>query len=130
SRVSQFEVMGHGRSSKSYLTLREASGTAFGATYEVSRKPLFVEARRGRDRQGAELGAGRGTIRAPMPGTVVSVLVSEGDAVEAHQPLAILEAMKMEHVMEAPHPGVVRSINARQGDMVLGDATLMEVDNQ
>ncbi len=45
-----------------------------------------------------------------MPGTVIKVLVEQGQAVAAQQPLVVLEAMKMEHVVAAPHDGVVRKL--------------------
>ncbi len=61
---------------------------------------------------------GNRRITAPMPGTVVKVAVVEGQHVTAHEPLLILEAMKMEHVIEAPHEGVVREIRFREGDLV------------
>ena len=55
---------------------------------------------------------------APMPGTVLKILVSQGDVVAKGAPLLILEAMKMEHQVVAPRDGVVASINCREGEMV------------
>ncbi len=52
-----------------------------------------------------------GSLTAPMPGTVVRVLVAEGDRVEAGRPLVVLEAMKMEHTVAAPHEGIVTAVN-------------------
>ncbi len=57
------------------------------------------------------------TISSPMPGSVVSVLVASGDRVEADQPLLIVEAMKMEHVLTAPSAGIAR-LDAAIGDHV------------
>jgi acetyl/propionyl-CoA carboxylase alpha subunit len=57
------------------------------------------------------------TISSPMPGSVISVLVASGDQVEADQPLLIVEAMKMEHVLKAPSAGIVR-LDAAIGDHV------------
>jgi len=57
------------------------------------------------------------TISSPMPGSVVQVLVASGDRVEADQPLLIVEAMKMEHVLTAPGAGIAR-IDAAIGDHV------------
>jgi 3-methylcrotonyl-CoA carboxylase alpha subunit len=71
------------------------------------------------------LGAGP---TAPMPGTVVKVTVSEGQAVDAHQTLLILEAMKMEHVVEAPHAGVVRAILYKVGDLVPAGMPVIELE--
>jgi len=57
------------------------------------------------------------TISSPMPGSVVAVLVASGDLVEADQPLLIVEAMKMEHVLKAPSAGIAR-LDAAIGDHV------------
>ncbi|MEN0130811.1 MAG: biotin carboxylase N-terminal domain-containing protein [Brevundimonas sp.] len=56
-------------------------------------------------------------VRAPMPGTVVAVDVTSGDAVVAGQPLLTIEAMKMEHRLLAPHDGVV-TVTVRTADQV------------
>jgi 3-methylcrotonyl-CoA carboxylase alpha subunit len=63
-----------------------------------------------------------------MPGTVVKVLVSHGQHVEAHQALVVLEAMKMEHVVSAPYAGVVRRVACQAGEMVAKGVVLAEVD--
>jgi acetyl-CoA carboxylase carboxyltransferase component len=57
-------------------------------------------------------------VRAPLQGTVVSLEVAEGGAVHAGQPLAVLEAMKLEHLVEAPEAGIVRGFAAAVGDLV------------
>jgi 3-methylcrotonyl-CoA carboxylase alpha subunit len=71
---------------------------------------------------------GRASLEAPMPGTVVKVLAEEGQAVAAHQPLIVLEAMKMEHVVAAPYTGVVRRLLCAPGVLVAKGATLVELD--
>jgi acetyl/propionyl-CoA carboxylase alpha subunit/acetyl-CoA carboxylase carboxyltransferase component len=58
-------------------------------------------------------------IRAPLQGTVVSVAVAVGDTVSAGSPLLVLEAMKMEHVLEADRSGVVRGVTAALGETVV-----------
>ncbi len=64
-------------------------------------------------------------VQATAPGTVIAVEVAEGDDVAAGQPLAVLEAMKMEHVVAAPVPGIVRRIAAAIGETAAdGDALL------
>jgi len=68
--------------------------------------------RRDRIRPEAESG-GLGPIRSPMPGTVIDVLVAEGDSVSAGQPVAIVEAMKMEHTLIASTDGVVAIVHVR-----------------
>ncbi len=59
-----------------------------------------------------------GSLLAPMPGTVVRVAVSKGDAVSAGQPLLWLEAMKMQHQIAAPTDGVVDELPVREGQQV------------
>lgn len=53
-----------------------------------------------------------------MPGTLIKVLVEEGQAVVAHQPLVVLEAMKMEHVVTAPAAGTVTELSVETGQQV------------
>ena len=72
-----------------------------------------------RDRLGAGASsAGLGPIRSPMPGTVIDLLVAEGDTVSAGQAVAIVEAMKMEHTLIASTAGVVTIVHARQGQPI------------
>jgi 3-methylcrotonyl-CoA carboxylase alpha subunit len=73
---------------------------------------------------GAEASA---SLTAPMPGTVVKVLVEEGQEVEEGQLLLVLEAMKMEQPVSAPHTGVVQSLPFKEGSLVPGGAVLVEV---
>ncbi len=62
-------------------------------------------------------------VTAPMPGTVIRVLVGDGDAVKARQPLLVLEAMKMETPLVSPYEAVVRRVHVSEGDRVAaGDA--------
>ena len=67
------------------------------------------------------------SLTAPMPGTVVKVLVEEGQEVEEGQLLLVLEAMKMEQPVSAPHTGVVHSLPFDEGSLVPGGAVLAEV---
>ena len=79
--------------------------------------------------RGGSVGAGvDGRITAPMPGKVIDVRVDEGDAVESHQPLVVLEAMKMEQVVTAPYDGAVRSVDVRVGDQVTSGAILVTLE--
>jgi geranyl-CoA carboxylase alpha subunit len=68
-----------------------------------------------------------GTLRSPLSGTVVSVLVEDGATVEKGQLLVTVEAMKMEHRIEAPTAGVVRDVSAKAGAQVAGDEILLRV---
>jgi biotin carboxyl carrier protein len=72
--------------------------------------------------------AGGGSLEAPMPGVVTKVMVAAGATVKRGQPLLAIEAMKMEHVIRAPHDGTVRALAASLGDMVAGGVPLVELD--
>ncbi len=63
-------------------------------------------------------GPDRGAVVAPMHGTILKILVARGDAVETGDPVAVLEAMKMETFLAAPADGAVSSIDVDQGDVV------------
>jgi 3-methylcrotonyl-CoA carboxylase alpha subunit len=70
---------------------------------------------------------GSGAILAPMPGRIVAVDVSDGQAVSRGQKLLTLEAMKMEHTLTAPFHGVVAELNAIAGTQVQVDALLVRI---
>jgi acetyl/propionyl-CoA carboxylase alpha subunit len=57
-------------------------------------------------------------LKAPMPGLVVDVLVTAGQAFEKGQPMLVLEAMKMENVLKATQEGVVKAIEVQKGNAV------------
>jgi propionyl-CoA carboxylase alpha chain len=64
----------------------------------------------------------------PMPGLLVSLNVGEGDKVEAGQPLATIEAMKMENILRAEKSGVVKRVEAKPGDSLAVDAVILELE--
>lgn len=82
------------------------------------------------DRLGGRAGKHHGDtgMEAPMPGTVVKVLVQEGQQVAARQPLIVLEAMKMEHIIVAPYNGVVRRVFCTPGALVTKGAPLVDLE--
>ena len=57
-------------------------------------------------------------IKAPMPGLVLSVLVTEGDEVKKGDNLLVLEAMKMENMIKSPTDGIIKKIEMKQGNKV------------
>ena len=65
-----------------------------------------------------------GTVRSPMPGTVLAVHVAPGEQVSAGQAVAVVEAMKMEHTVTAPVAGTVTELTARAGQQVGMNAPL------
>jgi propionyl-CoA carboxylase alpha chain len=68
-----------------------------------------------------------GSLLAPMPGTVISVLVESGATVTAGQPVLVLEAMKMQHTVAAPYDGVVTAIDVPMGQQVAAGEVLAVV---
>jgi acetyl-CoA/propionyl-CoA carboxylase biotin carboxyl carrier protein len=67
---------------------------------------------------GAGGGAGAGQVTVPMQGTIVKVMVAHGDTIEIGQPVAVLEAMKMENNVNAEKAGTVAEIRVTAGDTV------------
>ncbi|RZJ15413.1 MAG: acetyl/propionyl/methylcrotonyl-CoA carboxylase subunit alpha [Acidovorax sp.] len=74
-----------------------------------------------------ESAAEGGRLTAPMPGKVVSFAVKAGDSVTKGQPLAVMEAMKMEHTIAAPADGVVQELLYAPGDQVTEGAELLKL---
>ena len=87
-----------------------------GNVYDITLEVLEGEA--------AAASAGGETVKSPMPGTILSVNVKQGDAVKAGQVLMILEAMKMENEIMAPCDGTVSSVAVAQGASVDTGAVL------
>ncbi len=65
-----------------------------------------------------------------MPGTILKVFVSVGQRFEAHAPLVVMESMKMEMTLSAPHPGKVKEVACRPGQLVAMGAVLMRFDEK
>ena len=64
----------------------------------------------------------------PMPGLVTAINVAAGDAVEAGQPLAVIEAMKIENILRAEKAGRVKKVEAKTGESLAVDAVIIEFD--
>lgn len=72
--------------------------------------------------------AGEGTpVEAPMPGTILKILVSNGQAVKAGDAVVVLEAMKMENEITAPQDGTVTAVCVNQGDSVDAGKVLVTI---
>jgi acetyl-CoA/propionyl-CoA carboxylase biotin carboxyl carrier protein len=80
--------------------------------------------------RGARAGSADGTVRSPMPGTILAVHVTTGDVVSAGQPVLVVEAMKMEHTVTAPLGGVVNELTAKAGQQVRMDEPLAVIGPQ
>ena len=63
-----------------------------------------------------------------MPGKILSVAVAAGEAVTRGTPLLVMEAMKMEHTIDAPHDGTVREVFYAVGDQVAEGVVLIDLE--
>lgn len=95
-----------------------------GTAFLLRRTGRLLAARAGQKSTGS---AG---LTAPMPGTVVKVAAKKGQQVRAREALVVLEAMKMEHVIEAPHSGIVREILFHEGEMVPAGAPVVRLEEE
>ncbi|WP_118134165.1 acetyl/propionyl/methylcrotonyl-CoA carboxylase subunit alpha [Oceanicella sp. SM1341] len=116
----QAEIDGHRRAVR---ILRHAGGVSVWsggrACYAALPDPLTAA---------AEAGAGGDSVLAPMPGLVKHVGVRAGATVEKGRPLAILEAMKMEHTLTAPRDGIIAEVLVAEGAQVADGALLMRLE--
>lgn len=123
-RLGQVALILEGRSYA--VSIEGGSGerqvTVAGHLYQVSLEDERERAAHAAERDRASAG---GDIKSVMPGVVVSVLVAEGDEVEAGQALIILEAMKMQNEIEAPSAGVVARLHVREGEAVSSGTKLV-----
>jgi biotin carboxyl carrier protein len=105
------------------LELAPAGDASFAARGGVG---ITVEARRAGARASATT-ASSGTVLSPMPGRIVKLLVAVGDEVAAGAGLVVMEAMKMENEIGAPHAGTVARVLVSAGETVDRDAALVEL---
>jgi biotin carboxyl carrier protein len=75
-----------------------------------------------RDAHGAE------SLAAPMPATVVRILVAPGQTVRRGETLVLLEAMKMEMPLRAPHEAIVKTVRCREGELVQPGVVLIDLE--
>ena len=62
-----------------------------------------------------------------MPGLLVSIMVKEGDNIEENQPLAIIEAMKMENIIKVEKKSQVKKVSCKEGDSLEVDQIIFRV---
>jgi acetyl-CoA/propionyl-CoA carboxylase, biotin carboxylase, biotin carboxyl carrier protein len=96
----------------------EVDGRRFEVRVLEPEEPWRELARRRRERVRARGSGGNDAIVSPMQGTVLSVAVADGDTVETGQVLCVVEAMKMENEVRAPHGGVVAQLSVAAGEPV------------
>ena len=92
--------------------------------FELAPAPTVDDAMRHASAAGGE---GASILIAPMPGRVIAVRAAEGEPVTAHQPVVIIEAMKMEHAVVAPLGGVLVQVHVAEGQQVQRGDLLAEV---
>jgi biotin carboxyl carrier protein len=77
---------------------------------------------------GSPAGLPGGEVKAPMPGTILNVLVQVGDTVEANQPLVLMESMKMEMTLSSPQAAVVKEVRCTTGQLVDMGSLLVQLE--
>ena len=88
----------------------------------------FPDPRRPPSQRSRESPFGAQEIRAPMPGKVIAVLVSEGERVDQGQALLVVEAMKMQNELRSPRDGAVSAVHVAAGDSVSSGDALVVVE--
>jgi len=89
---------------------------------------FFFELAHSRETRAHHEGHREKGLVAPMPGLVLRVLAREGEHVHTHQTLVVLEAMKMEHAIAAPHDGTVKKLHCKEGGRVSEGELLVELE--
>lgn len=73
--------------------------------------------------------AGSKSIKAPIPGVIIKILVNKGDQVESGKVVAVMEAMKMENDILSTGDGKIKSIDVKEGDSILEGGVIMELED-
>ena len=107
------------------VTVEEGSGAATPVVQAAAPTPKAAPAKKAAPKAAASAGAQGGVkVNAPMPGKILGIKASAGQAVKKGQVLLILEAMKMENEIVAPQDGTVASINVSVGEQVEAGAVI------
>lgn len=93
----------------------------------VRERPVFDTERRPSKTKAMDRPATAGSIKAPLPGLILEIMVNPGDEVKIGQQLLKMEAMKMENNIQSNRAGKVASIKVKPGDSVLEGDILMEI---
>ena len=113
-------------------------GARINAQSWTNHETVYVFADNGRDEitlvdimtHVGEENAAVGSLKSPMPGQVVAFKVAVGDTVKKGEPLAVIEAMKIEHTITAPTDGVVAELLFGAGDLVADGDELLRIDTE
>ena len=111
----------------------EVNGTPYLVTIErevkQTKTPTIVRKRLPNEvKKPKTTGASLKTIKAPLPGNIFKLNVKEGDSVKKGETLLIMEAMKMENNILAEFDGVVKTVKIKEGDVVLQNDVLIELN--
>lgn len=111
------EIMGGVHASKTVSALINADNTNNNKEKQISDKP----------QDSIPIDENAISVKAPMPGTILSFNVSVGDMVSEGQVVAILEAMKMENELVSPASGKVKSIHVEKGSSVIEGQIILQI---
>lgn len=89
---------------------------------------LHIVDRTARRSQAGQAAAERAELTAPMPGTILKIRVEPGSTFAAHQPVVVMESMKMEMALSLPHAGRIKEILCREGQLVEMGAVLVRLE--
>lgn len=114
----------------------EVNGTHYEVLYEdnieIKKTPQLVRSKvpppLTREKKIPKTLSGLKLIKAPLPGIIIKILVKVGDIVKPNDVLLTMEAMKMENNIECEKGGTIKSIKVREGDNVLQDDILIEIN--
>jgi acetyl-CoA/propionyl-CoA carboxylase biotin carboxyl carrier protein len=107
-----------GARSRERVVAVEVDGRAFDVRLHTTEPPWAPLGRRRRERTAHGHAGSSGAVASPMQGTVLKVLVEEGDPVSVNQVICVIEAMKMENEIAAPRDGVVTDLGVSPGQGV------------
>jgi biotin carboxyl carrier protein len=129
--VSERTVYSLLANNKSFEALVYTSDEGWQVLLHGSQYVLLVEDERERRLRGSLAGGPPENVdfhlRAPMPGLIVTVPVSDGQTVEKGDVLVVLESMKMQNQLKSPRPGIVSRVQVKPGDSVEQRDTLLSV---
>jgi biotin carboxyl carrier protein len=98
--------------------------TIAGIGYAIDRTDL----RKYQRNHNSTFGSGRDSVKAPMPGKIVRILVRIDEEVSAGQGIVVVEAMKMQNELKAPHAGIVKALRVQENDAVEAGAVLAVIE--
>lgn len=122
--MRKFQVTVNGKTYE--VDVEEVSGGGSVAPAKTAAAPVAAPEKKEAAPVKASVGATK--VEAPMQGKIVDIRVSEGDALEAGQVVAVLEAMKMENEVVSPKAGTVTSINVATGQSVESGDVIISLD--